>query len=198
MKGASYGLAREGWPFVIALIALTGWLVAGEWPAIAALPAVLLGYAVLQFRDPPREVPADPLGIVSSVDGVVTDVTHSEDGIRLVLRITMFSPYLLRSPTEGNVTESRTEHGGHGLTIRTDEGEEVWLRLRGPRWLPPAAAVGYGERVGQGQRCGLLRGARVAEIWVSSESKVLVQPGDKVRAGESVIARFHRNGTDRT
>lgn len=198
MKGASYGLAREGWPFVIALIALTGWLVAGEWPALAALPAAMLVYAVFQFRDPPREVPADPLGIVSSVDGVVMDVTHSEDGIRLLLRIKMFSPYLLRSPTEGNVTESRTEHGGHGLTIRTDEGEEVWLRLRGPRWLPPAAAVGYGERVGQGQRCGLLRGARVAEIRVSSESEVLVQPGDKVFAGESVIARFHRNGTDRT
>lgn len=193
MRGARFDLAVEGWPFVIALLALTAWTVLSPWPLLAILPTVLLIYAVLQFRDPPREVPADPLGVVSPVDGIVDDVSRLDDGIRLLVKISVFSPYLLRSPTEGKVSHSGREHGGHGLTIRTDEGEEVWLRLRGPRWLPAAAAMGYGERVGQGQRCGLLRTARIAEIWLPLDSEILVQRGASVRAGESVIGRFHRN-----
>lgn len=196
MKGARYGLAIEGWPFVIVLLALAAWAVISPWPLFAVLPAALLIYAILQFRDPPRTVPADPLGVVSPVDGKVTDVARLDDGIRLLVNISVFSPYLLRSPTEGKVSRSGSEHGGHGLTIRTDEGEEVWLRLRGPRWLPPAAALGYGERVGQGQRCGLLRAARVAEIWLPLDSKVLVQQGERVRAGESVLGQFHRTGVN--
>lgn len=200
MKGARYGLAIEGWPFVIVLLALAAWAVISSWPWLAVLPAALLIYAILQFRDPPRTVPADPLGVVSPVDGTITDVARLDDGIRLLVSISIFSPYLLRSPTEGKVSRSGREHGGHGLTIRTDEGEEVWLRLRGPRWLPPAAAMGYGERMGQGQRCGLLRAARTAEIWLPLDSEVLVQRDERVRAGESVIGRFHRNdvnGKDR-
>ena len=196
MKGARYGLAVEGWPFVIGLLALTAWLVVSPWPLVAVLPALSLVYAILQFRDPPRTVPADPLGVVSPVDGTVVDMSQHEDGICLLVSIAPFSPYLLRSPTEGKVARSGSEHDGHGMTIRTDEGEEVWLRLRGPRWLPPAAALDYGERVGQGQRCGLLRGARSAEIWLPVDSRILVQRGDRVRAGETVISHFHRDGRD--
>jgi len=196
MKSARYGIAIEGWPIVIALLALAGLLVASSWPAAAVLPAALLAIVIPQFRDPPRTVPADPLGVVSPVDGTVVDIDRGADGLRLMLRINTFSPYLLRSPTEGNVTRSGSGRDGHGMTIRTDEGEEVWLRLTGPRWLPPAAGVDYGERVGQGKRCGVLRGARAVEIWLPANSELLVQRGDRVRAGESVLGRFHRNGAE--
>ena len=195
MKGATYGLAREGWPIVLVLAALAGWLAISPWPALAILPGVLLIVLVMQFRDPPRQVPSDPLGVVSPVDGVVVDIDRGDEGVRLMIRIATFSPYLLRSPTEGNVIHSSRDRSGRGLTVRTDEGEEVWLRLAGPRWLPAAAAVGIGERLGQGQRCGLLRGARAAEIWLPVDSVLIVQRGERVRAGESILGRFHRNGS---
>lgn len=190
MTGARYGIALEGWPLVLALAALTAWLVASPWPAFAVIPALLLLIAILKFRDPPRDVPADPLGVVSPVDGKVCAVEQAEDGLRVLIRIAPFGAYLLRSPTEGKVLESGAERGGHGMRIRTDEGDEVLLRLRGPQWLPPAAANDYGERVGQGQRCGVLRMASTAEIWLPLDAALTVAVDAEVTAGESVLARF--------
>lgn len=190
MTGARYGIALEGWPVVLALAGLTAWLVATPWPAFAVIPALLLVGAILKFRDPPRSVPADPLGVVSPVDGRVCAIEREQDGLRLLIRIAPFGAYLLRSPTEGKILESGAERGGHGMRIRTDEGEEVLLRLLGPRWLPPAAANDYGERVGQGQRCGVLRMAKTAEIWLPLDAVLNVAVDAQVVAGESVLARF--------
>lgn len=189
MTGARYGIALEGWPVVLALAALTAWL-AGSWPLVALAPALLLIVAVLKFRDPSRTVPADPLGVVSPVDGKVCDIERRADGVRITIAAAPLGAYLLRSPTEGKVLESGSERGGHGIRIRTDEGHEVLLRLRGARWLPSAAANDYGERVGQGQRCGVLRMAKTAEVWLPRDAWLLVAAGARVVAGESVLARF--------
>lgn len=189
MNTSVYGIAREGWPIVLSLAAVAGLLLYCPWPAVAALPALLGVLAAVKFRDPDREAPADALGVLSPVDGVVTAVDRDADGQRVQLRVAMFSPYLLRAPTEGRIHDA-----GHGLSIRTDEGEEVVLRLRGPRWLPSAAVLGYGERVGHGQRCGLLRAARCAEIWLPDDADLLVRRGARVRAGETALGRFRING----
>lgn len=194
MTGARYGLAVEGWPLVLLLAAASAWLVVGPQPVLALLPALLMLIAVLKFRDPPRTVPADPLGVISPVDGRVAAVSHNAEAVHVLIRVDFFSPYLLRSPTEGKVLESGAERGGHGMRIRTDEGEEVFLRLRGPRWLAPSSGIDYGERVGQGQRCGLLRMARAAELWLPADAELVVQRGERVRAGESVLGRLRRNG----
>src|SRR5690606_34865611 len=73
MRGALYGIATEGWPFVIALAVIAAWMLhAGS--AYAAIPLVGAVMAVLKFRDPQREVPADPHGIVSPVDGQLIEI----------------------------------------------------------------------------------------------------------------------------
>lgn len=194
MRGAVYGVANEGWPFVLALVAAVLVLLFASTPIFSIVPAALLPIAILKFRDPSRDVPADPLGVLSPVDGVVLRVEQHNDESLLCLRVNAFGAYLLRSPTEGNVQESGPAHGGHGMRLRTDEGEEVLLRLYGPRWLPAAASVDYGQRLGQGQRCGVVRATRVAEVWLPADATLSVAAGDKVVAGETVLARFTANG----
>lgn len=195
MKRSFYGLAVEGWPLVLLLAGLTAWLAFSPWPLAAVLAGALMVFAALQFRDPPRTVPADPRGVISPVDGVVSRAEQDAGGVRVLLRIATFSPYLLRSPIEGKVLEPDRANGGPGVTIRSDEGDAVQLRLAGPRWLPPAAIIGYGQRIGQGQRCGMLRASRLAELRLPADARLLVSEGERVVAGETVLARFHAEGS---
>lgn len=194
MKSARYGLAVEGWIIVLVLALLAALLFGSAWPGSALVPLLLLGLALLRYRDPERAVPSDPLGVLSPVDGTVVDIDNGPEGLRIVIRIAAFGAYVLRAPTEGNVVDPGSLSAGHGLAIRTDEGEEVLVRLLGPGWLPPAATVDYDQRLGQGQRCGLRRGARAAEIWLPAGSHSAVQRGDTTFAGESVLGHFHREG----
>lgn len=189
MRGAIYGVATEGWPFVVAFGVLALWLLL-IGSVYAAAPLVLLVIAVLKFRDPQRLVPADPFGVISPVDGEVIDICPADGGIRICVRIAPLGAYLLRSPMEGKVLESVRNGGQHGIRIHTDEGQEIELRLHSAAWLPAAAAVDYGERVGQGKRCGALRGAHLAEVWLPAEARLKVRERQRVLAGESVIAHL--------
>ncbi|HEX7031165.1 MAG TPA: hypothetical protein VF254_11240 [Gammaproteobacteria bacterium] len=190
MKDSIYGIALEGWPFVVAGLAAAAWLVTGSSPAYAVLPAALCVLAVMKFRDPDRDV-SSAFGALSPVDGCVLKIEREAGGTRVLLRVALFGAYLFRSPTEGKVLEPGPENGGHGFRIRTDEGDEVLLRLTGSRWLPADAIVDYGERVGQGQRCGVLRAARFAEVVLPASATLAVETGERVRAGETVLGRFH-------
>ena len=197
-------IAREGVPFVVVAALLTGfgWFY-GHWQ-VGAPAAVLLVWLVLVFRDPRRMIPASPLGVVSPVDGEVIEVGVSDHGIvngevhRIRIAIDSFGTYTARSPSEGKIMDlrgdlptGRAPPDTRGLWVRTDENQDVLLQFHGYRLgVAPRAFIGFGERVGQGQRCAYLRLAREAEIQVPLDSRVLVEKGQAVRAGSTLIARL--------
>jgi len=218
---------RSARPLVLfAIVAASiGYLVCGlhcAWPLIAI--AVLLLYV---FRDPRREIPALPLAIVSPVDGrvqtvsVMRDPYLGRDAIRITLHMPWWGPYVTRSPTEGKICHQwylpRGLHGGdlkadaaaiaadaaprearYAMMVRTDERDEVTLALRGP-WIAQRllCLMRPGQRIGQGQRFGLLRFAGKVDVYVPAGSRVAVEPGGKVRAGSDIIATLvHRTADD--
>lgn len=203
MPGSKYPLiAREGWLF-IALTLLLLFLAYKSQSVIAVLlAAALLVFFVLLFRDPPREIPSRPLAVLSPVDGEVTEVRPTDKGylvgeaFRITIQIDNMGAYTARSPTEGkvlnlrdNVSQGSRLLGASGLWVRTDEGDDVVLLLRGPKLLGrPASFIRYGERIGQGQRCAYLRIAHQAEVYLPLSSRVNVEVGSKVRAGADVLA----------
>lgn len=170
----------------------------------AILPVVLFLYLLLVFRDPRRQIPAIPLGVVSPVDGNVVDVSLTDRGAlngdahKILLRVDSFGTYSARCPAEGKimdfrgaVPESAAPGGTSGLWIRTDENDDVVLQFHGHRFgLAPLAFLGYGERVGQGQRCAYLRLTRYAEVQLPINSRVLVSKGQRVSAGTDVLAKL--------
>jgi phosphatidylserine decarboxylase len=186
-------IAREGWPFIslAALGALASWLALSD----AALLFAVLGVALaFKFRDPEREIPADPLGVVSPVDGVVELVEEADDpalnrrALRIRLRVSFFGAYSGRAPVEGKVLDLA---GPRGMRLQTDEGDDVILYINtAPAFARPQSIVGYGARVGQGQRCAWLRLARVAEVYLPANSRVLVEPGRRVLAGSDLLAEL--------
>jgi phosphatidylserine decarboxylase len=96
----------------------------------------------------------------------------------------------LRSVAAEPVGDYRT----NALWVQTDEGDDVVVEFRGYRFgLPPKSIIGFGQRVGQGQRCAYLRLTRFAELHLPIETKILVKPGQVLVAGADLIGKLtHR------
>ena len=196
--------AREGLPFLIAsLVAIFVAFQLGNW-LYAIAPTIVLIYLVLVFRDPIREVPAVPLGVVSPVDGTVVGIGLTDKSVlngeahKIIIRVNSLGTYTARCPVEGKIMDFRVElsksvapDGARGLWVRTDEDDDVILQFHGHRFgLAPLAFLGYGERVGQGQRCAYLRLTRFAEVQLPINGRVLVSEGQRVSAGSDVLAKL--------
>jgi len=195
-------VAIEGIPFLLGA-ALTCWLTwwYGGLPWVP-VPAAVFAALYLVFRDANRPVPPSALGVVSPVDGEVVAVDIAEGGVlqgraqRILIRIDGFGTYTARSPVEGRVrnlqtTERAADYPRNALWLRTDEGDDVVLKFSGYRFgLPPRSLARYGERLGQGARCAYLRLTRFAEVHLPDSSRILVEPGQVLRAGSDLIARL--------
>lgn len=175
-------------------------------PWYSLLPAVLLGFMYLLFRDPTRDVPPVALGLVSPVDGEVVEVEKTDqcvvqgEAYRIRIRINSLGAYTARSPMEGQVMNlhSRSEGVGpdcpaNALWVRNDEGNNMVMQFHGYRLgLAPRSFVRIGERIGQGHRCAYLRLAEFADVYLPIAGKVLVEPGQRVMAGADVIGMVPR------
>lgn len=197
-------VAREGIPFLVA--AVLGMWLAYQYLGLLYVLAPLAMFALLWliFRDPRRQVPAMPLGVVSPVDGYVTAVDLVDRGVvqgeahRVFIRIDALGTYTARSPVEGLIKDLNTlaadkvvDYRTNALWVQTDEGDDVVLQFLGYRLgLAPSAFVRYGERIGQGQRCAYLRLTRIAEVHLPIGSRILIEPGQRVTAGVDVIGKL--------
>jgi phosphatidylserine decarboxylase len=196
-------IAGEGIPFLLAAAAAFFAALRFLDVGFAVAAGLLFFVLVLVFRDPRRDIPASPLGVVSPVDGRVISVDLVDKGVlhgeahRVQIRIDSFGTYTARAPIEGKVNSLASVNGGqvndyrtNALWIQTDEGDDVVLQFHGYRFgLAPQSFIRYGERVGQGQRCAYLRLTRVAELHLPIESKILVNPGQVVVAGSDLIGK---------
>ncbi|MFQ5489005.1 MAG: phosphatidylserine decarboxylase [Gammaproteobacteria bacterium] len=206
-------IARQGWPFILAavLVALVLHFTVGEpW----SLPFWLLALVLLYlFRDPTRRIPPAPLGVVSPVDGKVTAVEScrdpylQRDAVRIGLRMQHFGVYTTRSPVEGKIMDIWFFPAGsvrpgeaavvgdashidrYAIWLQTDEQDDVVLVIRVTEHrLRPRCYVHIGERIGQGQRCGMVGFGGEVNVYVPANSRIEVQPGSRVRAGSDIVA----------
>jgi phosphatidylserine decarboxylase len=194
-------VAREGWPLILIALgsAVIAWIFGtAEW----ALPGVVVAFALaLKLRDPERQIPPEPLGVVSPVDGTVESVEtvhhacFDRETVRIRIRIARFGAYSARAPVEGRIGDlngnGKRGQAPRGMWLRTDEGDDVMLAINtAPSFARPRSMVDYGSRVGQGQRVARLRLARIAEVYLPVASKILVEPGRRVLAGSELLAQL--------
>ena len=173
-------------------------------PVYTLVPAAVLVLSWLVFRDPRRQIPAIPLGVVSPVDGRIKSVDLVDRGVvqgeahRILISIDPLGTYTARCPVEGVIKDLNTlaadkvvDYRTNALWVQTDEGDNVVLQFFGYLLnFAPAAFVRYGERIGQGQRCAYLRLTRIAEVHMPISARVLVEPGQRVTAGLDVIGKL--------
>jgi phosphatidylserine decarboxylase len=208
-------VAREGWPFLAGsvLISLVTTYFLGWWSA----PLWLATLFILQFfRDPPRQVPEDPLAVVSPADGRVvwvgkaTDPYLKREALKISVFMNVFNVHSNRAPVDGTVKE-RWYFPGSFLNAALDkasldnERNALWLQVpgRGDVTCVQIAGliarrilcyVGPGTELRSGQRYGFIRFGSRVDVYLPPDAEPKAAIGEKVYAAETILARFARHG----
>jgi phosphatidylserine decarboxylase len=204
--------------FPTLVLMLLGWAAASAGrPGLAAfcyaaavLNTAFMGYF---FRNPERTIPAEENLVVAGADGTVRAVESIPDvegfsgrASRISIYLSPMDVHVNRAPINGTVTELGYTPGRHLLTIQNKasdfnehsriliENEQVTCLVKqivGPLvrrvvyWLEPNQALARGEQIGM-----MKFGSRLDTYLPEEKVEVIVQPGESVRAGETVIARI--------
>jgi phosphatidylserine decarboxylase len=202
-----------GWP-LLAIVALLIWL-GGVWQWLAVAPAVLLFLIVYFFRDPPRRIPTEAGAIVAPADGKIVDVTPLDDyefiggpAVRVGVFLSIFNVHINRAPCDGRVIETHYQPGKFLNAMRPEsatENESMWIgfesldqptrrfavrQISGMFARRIVCKLRPGQTVERGAKFGMIKLGSRTELILPPDAQVLVQVGDKIRAGRDVVARW--------
>lgn len=198
------------WIFAILLVlAITGGLFSA-WLAI--LCGALILYTLAFFRDPNRADPADQLAVVAAADGTVADIEETDEKEFLKARtkrvgifLSIFDVHTNRAPVAGRVAFQQFRKGLFFDARRpecSEKNEAMTWAFEHPRativvrQLTGAIArriVGWakvGDELKRGERFGMIRFGSRTEVYLPLDAEILVEVGDHVKGGASVIARL--------
>ena len=182
----------------------------------SGLLALGVASAILMFfRDPERPLDPDPDVVYSAADGFVTDVEEAHeawipggDALRISTFLSIHNVHVNRSPVEGSVTKmeeiagkfvpaflggSKDQNHQNRIVIDGPKGRAVVVQIAGMVARKISRWVEAGERIAAGQRIGLIHfGSRTDVLLPTGSADPLVRPGDRVRAGITPLARYHK------
>ncbi len=205
---AAVPIAPEGWPFVLVpLLAALGLLALG-WPRAAVVLGLVAAFMLFFFRDPERTPPATAGAIVAPADGRVIEVREGVtdpfvgEARQVVIFLSPLDVHVNRAAIAGRVVRVERRRGGFRPAYRpdADANEQVSIALEGEsaRVLMRQVAgvlarrivcrVREGERLGLGERFGIIKFGSRMDVVMPARAQVTVRAGDRVRAGESVVA----------
>jgi len=205
MSSAHPYIAREGWLFISALAA-SGFAAKFYFGLWGALPFWLLCIALAYlFRDPQRVIPPVPLGVVSPADGEVMAIERvhdrylNRDANKVSIRMSRLGTYVTRAPIEGKIVQhwhsSVSDDGEavaldrYAMWLQSDENDDVVLVIGvGSRALKLVCYHQTGERIGQGERCALVRFGGYIAILLPIDARIEVAVGDTLHAGSDILA----------
>lgn len=197
-------MVREGIPFVVipAFVA-GGFGIVGLWP-VAFILAAVAAFMMYFFRDPHRVVPQGDGLIVSSADGRVTRIDINEDSKLVSVFLSPLDVHINRSPIAGRISSityvegkkmpATSDHAslvnernslvieGEGLTVTCTQIAGILAR-RIVCWPKT------GDNLERGQRFGLIKFGSRTDILMPANVDIQVKVGDRVKGGETIIAR---------
>ncbi|MFB6077899.1 MAG: protein sorting system archaetidylserine decarboxylase [Halarchaeum sp.] len=188
------GARRYAVPFLLAAVPLLFAF------APAGLAAAALGAFVLWFhRDPEREPPGG--GVVAPADGRVS-VLRVEDGrVRVGVFMNVTDVHVNRAPVGGVVTSVDHRAGAHRPAFSKESERNERVRIRTDSYELDLIAGAFARRIHPYVEPGdvVSRGERVGHVSFGSRADVLLPPeydigdvavetGERVRAGETVLA----------
>ena len=209
-----FPIAREGWP-IIAIVAAVFGLVAAVGIAagrpIAVLPLlVALGLTLNFFRDPERRPPGDERAVVSPADGRVLEVGPATAEAFLdapATRVSIFmSPldvHVNRNPVSGMVTavchtagkfraafadKASLDNERNAVVLETGGRRYLMVQIAGALARRIICRISPGDRVRRGERMGMIMFGSRVDLYLPLDVRPVVQPGDRVRAGLTVVA----------
>ena len=210
-------LAKQGLPYILGLSVLLILLFFLGWTFLTVLALILTVLVINFFRDPERVIPQAPNAILAPADGKVIFVGPTfedrflkKETLKISIFMSIFNVHVNRIPFPGEVESIHYEKGTffaasldkasldnehNAVVLRTPEGEKiVFVQIAGliarriDCWVQP------GARVQQGERFGMIRFGSRLDVFVPSNSQLVVSKGQRVKAGESILCYHQTKG----
>lgn len=172
---------------------------------------VLSVFIIFFFRDPERNIPQEKGLYVSPADGKVIqirDIFEKENLKSEVKEISIFmSPldvHVNRSPCDGRVVDviytpgkfqaaykddASLKNENIALILEGEYGEILVRQVAGFLARRAVCRVKIGDILKRGERYGMIKFGSRLDVYLPKEVGIMVKLGDKVKAGETVIAR---------
>jgi len=205
-------LAREGWPFIAAALAVAVivWAVAGfAW----SVPLWLVAVFVIQFfRDPPRAVPTQPNAVLSPADGRIVKVEKvhdpmtERDTLLISVFMNVFNVHSNRAPVDGTVEriqysagkfvnadldKASSENERNAMVVRLADGERIAVvQVAGLIARRILCYAKVGQRLARGERYGFIRFGSRVDVYLPLTARPKVAVGDVVHATTTILAEL--------
>lgn len=171
--------------------------------ALAFLAVVLAAF----FRDPERHADAPSAAVLSPADGRVVEVVRDDRGLLIAIFLSVFNVHVTRSPVDGRLRAWERIAGGYAMAFRDAASQNARHLLRidtpGGRVELSLIAGAVARRVvpffaapadlARGERIALIKFGSRAELLLPADHSAVVSVGDRVRAGQTVVATVPEN-----
>ena len=203
-------MAKEGIPFVAVFLIPGLVFVALGWWVAAGLCLILAAFMAFFFRDPKRDCPSDERIVVSPADGRVVAASKADDRIddsptQISIFLSPLDVHINRSPIAGVIVDVVYKPGAFHIASRdiasveneqnvvTIRGEKVTITFRQIAGVIARRIVLWkkkGDRIAMGEPVGMMKFSSRMDVILPPEVDVLVQKGDRVVGGVSVLGRL--------
>ncbi|MCW8984325.1 MAG: phosphatidylserine decarboxylase [Thermoanaerobaculales bacterium] len=182
------------------------------WPVVGVLLMALGVFALFFFRNPKRDCQFSPGTACAPADGKVIKICPApaelaRSGLpkQVSIFMSVFNVHVNRAAIDGELTEYSYTKGRKfsafkaKASLENEQNLSVWNGPSGKIALKQIAGLvarrivfdhSPGDSVLRGDRIGLIRYGSRVDVFLPDEATILVQEGDRVRAGESAIAEL--------
>ena len=190
-----------------AALLLAGWRRSGLFALGTA------GATLAFFRDPERPLEPEPDVVYAAADGFVTEIEEAHEpwipggeAVRISTFLSIHNVHVNRSPVRGSIVKieelpgrfvpaflggAKDENHQNRIAIDGPRGRAVVVQIVGMVARKISSWIEVGESVKTGQRIGLIHfGSRTDVLLPAGSAEPLVRPGDRVRAGQTPLARY--------
>ena len=206
-------IAVEGLPMILPLAGATLLALVAGYRGLGLVLLLLTLFVLWFFRNPQRKTPEKENLVISPADGKVIRIeeTASEEQpgktcLKISIFMNIFNVHVNRIPYSGRVRFIRYRSGKflsanldkasalnerNTVMVQTDDGKEIiTVQIAGLIARRIVCWLREGMQVRKGDRFGLIRFGSRLEVFLPLGSAILVEVGDRVRAGETPIGEL--------
>jgi phosphatidylserine decarboxylase len=212
---------KQGYVFIAVFLVATlilGWIYA----PLGWIGLILTVWCAYFFRDPVRQTPLDEGLVIAPADGVIVSVDlvapPPELGLggdptqRISIFMSIFDCHINRAPMSGRIAKivykpglflnadldkASEDNERNGFIIETLAGRVGVVQIAGLIARRIVAFAEIGDRVGAGDRIGMIRFGSRVDVFLPPTGRPLISVGTRTVAGETIIADFHADAPRR-
>jgi phosphatidylserine decarboxylase len=204
-------IAKDGLIFILLGLIISVIFFSVGFLSAAVLMGIVTLFTIWFFRDPERINDAPENAVLSPADGSILAIRHLNESnsplgkavIKISIFMSVFNVHVNRIPVKGRILEivynpgrffsanldkASEQNENKRITLETDQGHRIiFIQIAGLIARRIVCWINEQDYVKAGQRYGLIRFGSRLDIYIPYESRIIIQPRDRVKAGETII-----------